>query len=490
MMLDRSKLVAVLSEERVYDDLETLEQFSRDQSFVPRRRPDFVVYPESVEEVQQIVQLANETRMPVIPLSSGLNLHGAAVPDHGGIVVNLSRMNKIIMVDEKNLFVLIEPGVTYEQLQDYLVERGYRVMIPFGVPAKRSVLSSYLERDPVMAAPSFEYGNYLIMDTEIVLPTGEIFKTGIWSTSDKPGGPMGPVRTILFRLWTGAQGTLGIMTKMCVHIHPLINEQKIFFIPFDNLSDAIEPLKCIQRREIGLECFLINDFNLAALTNQDWTVPTSFPSSEQQSTSFSAIKRELPPWVMVICIQGALRHPAQKIAYEEDALREECEHLSIQLKESIPQCAGLERTISDQIIRPWGVLRKFNYKGSVHDLNFMSPLKKVADMEATIKNVCLSGNYACDAIGGYLLPMERGRGIHCEFDLHCDILNGEDRERVRDTWLKASEALLNRGAYFSRPYGAWAEMMYRRSGNYTRTLQEIKSEVDPNGVMNPGKLCF
>ncbi len=489
-MLDRTKIVAIFSEDQVYDDLETLEQFSRDQSFVPQRRPDFVVYPESVEEVQKIVQLANETRMPVIPLSSGLNLHGAAVPDHGGIVVNLSRMNKILMVDEKNLFVLIEPGVTYEQLQDYLVERGYRVMIPFGVPAKRSVLSSYLERDPVMAAPSFEYGNYLIMDTEIVLPTGEIFKTGIWSTSDKPGGPMGPVRTVLFRLWTGAQGTLGIMTKMCVHIHPLINEQKVFFIPFENLSDAIEPLKCIQRREIGLECFLINDFNLAALANQDWTIPASFPSSEQRSTAFTTMQSELPPWVMVICLRGAPRHPAKKIAYEEDALREECEQLNIQLRESIPQCAGFERTITDQILRPWGVLRKFNYKGSVHDLNFMSPIKKVPEMEATIKHVCSSGKYDCDSIGGYLLPIERGRGIHCEFDLHCNPLNREEREHVMDIWLKSSESLLNRGAYFSRPYGAWAEMMYRRSGNYTRTLQEIKSEVDPNGIMNPGKLCF
>ncbi|MDX1777829.1 MAG: FAD-binding oxidoreductase, partial [Thermodesulfobacteriota bacterium] len=119
-MLDKSKLVALLSEDRVFDDYETLEQFSGDQSFVPRRRPDYVVYPETVEEVQQIVELANETNMPVIPLSSGLNLHGAAVPDHGGLLVNLSRMNKIVMRDETNLFVMIEPGVTYEQLQDYL----------------------------------------------------------------------------------------------------------------------------------------------------------------------------------------------------------------------------------------------------------------------------------------------------------------------------------------------------------------------------------
>ena len=489
-MLDRRKLVSILSEDRVYDDFQTLDLFSRDQSFVPRRRPDFVVYPETVEDVQKIVKLANETLMPVIPLSSGLNLHGAAVPDHGGILVNLSRMNNIVMMDEKNLFVLIEPGVTYEQLQDYLVERGYRLMIPFGVPPKRSVLSSYLERDPVMAAPSFEYGNYLIMDTEIVLPTGELFKTGIWSTSDKPGGPMGPVRTILFRLWTGAQGTLGIMTKMCVHIHPLINEQKVFFIAFENLSDAIEPLKCIQRREIGLECFLINDFNLAAIANHDWTVPSSFPSPRKQSPVFTAMRSKLPPWVMVICLRGAKRHPEKKIAFEEDALREECEHLNVQLSESVPSCSGLERIIADEILRPWGVLKKFNYRGSVHDLNFMSPLKKIAEMESTIKEICSSRNYDSASLGGYLLPIERGRGIHCEFDLHCDRLKPEEREQVKDIWLQASESLLNKGAYFSRPYGAWAEMMYRRSGSYTKTLQEIKAEVDPNAIMNPGKLCF
>ena len=489
-MLDKSKLVALLSEDRVFDDYETLEQFSGDQSFVPRRRPDYVVYPETVEEVQQIVELANETNMPVIPLSSGLNFHGAAVPDHGGILVNLSRMNKIVMMDEKNLFVMIEPGVTYEQLQDYLMKRGYRIMVPFGVPPKRSVLTSYLERDPVMAAPSFEHGNYLIMDTEIVLPTGELFKTGIWSTSDKPGGPMGPVRTVLFRLWTGAQGTLGIMTKMCVHIHHLVNEQKVFFIPFEKLSDAIEPLKCIQRQEIGLECFLVNAFNLAALTNQDWEVPSSFPSQKQPSESFAALKEALPPWTLVICLQGAPRHPAEKIAYEEEALRELCEGLNVHLKESFSQCPGLERTIAQEILHPWGVLRKFNYRGSVHDLNFMSPLKKVPEMESTIMKVCSSKKYDCGSIGGYLLPIERGRGIHCEFDLHCDPTDNQDRERVRDIWLESSKSLLNKGAYFSRPYGPWAEMMYNRSGNYTKTLQEIKAEVDPRAIMNPGKLCF
>ena len=151
-------------------------------------------------------------------------------------------------------------------------------MIPFGAAPKRSVLSSYLERDPALSAASFEHGNFLIMDMEMVLPDGELFRTGQWASGGEPGGPMGPVRNSLFRLWTGAQGTLGIVTKMGVQITPFIKERQIFFISFNNLADAIEPLQRIQRREIGMECFLLNRFNLAALLNEEWQVPESFPA--------------------------------------------------------------------------------------------------------------------------------------------------------------------------------------------------------------------
>lgn len=489
-MLDTNAVRKIISGDRVRDDAATLEKFSHDQSFAPARRPDLVVYPETVEEVQALVRYANEARVPITPFSSGLNLHGAAVPDQGGMLLNLSGMNKIPVLDEKNLFAAVEPGVTYEQLQDYLLARGYRVMIPFGVPPKRSVLTSYLERDPVMAAPCFEHGNALIMDTEIVLPTGELLKTGVWSTSDKPGGFMGPVRHILYRLWTGAQGTLGIMTKMCVHIHRFVGERKIFFIPFRELADALEPLKRIQRREIGLECFLINAFNLAAMASEDWAVPAFFPAARNQSDAFSRLKATLPPWLMVVSLQGSPRHPEKKIAYEEEALRDECKNLSLELKESLPGIPALDRMMAAEILRPWSVLKKFNYRGSVHDLNFASPLNKIAEMESTIKATCFAHGYDSGDLGGYLLPLERGRAVHCEFDLHCDLSTRNEAEQVRQAWLAAGEALMNRGAYFSRPYGPWADMMYRRSGNYTSKLKEIKKELDPNHIMNPGKLCF
>jgi len=490
MVLEKKRLVDIFGEGGVRDDEKTLEEYAKDQSFSPRRRPDFVVFAESTEDVQKVVKLANETLTPIIPYSSGLNFHGAALPDHGGIILNLSRMNKILQIDEENWNAVIEPGVTYEQLQGALMKKGFRLMIPFGAAPKRSVLSSYLERDPAMAAPSFEYGNFLIMDTELVLPTGEVFKTGIWTAGGKAGGPMGPVRNVLFRLWTGAQGTLGIMTKMGVVINPFIKERKMFFVAFNQLAEAIEPLKSIQRKEIGMESFLLNRFNLASLLSEEWEVPEKFPATPKPSASFEKLKTSLPPWVLAICITGSPRHPKEKIAYEEEALREICNSLKLDLMESLPQAKGLDSILLNEIISPWGILKKFNYRGSVHALTFKSSLKHIAEMEAVIEKNCGVEGYDTSSVGAYLLPLERGRAVHCEFDLHCDLKDVKETEKVKELWLKTSEDLINQGAYFDRPYGPWAEMVYQRAGTYTGKLKQIKEELDPQRIMNPGKLCF
>lgn len=490
MALTRKQLVDIFGEKRVLDDEKSLAAYSHDQSFAPRRMPDFVVFPGTVEEVQRVVRLANETRTPLIPYSSGLNFHGAALPDHGGIIVNLSRMNKIIQIDEVNWSAVVEPGVTFAQLQAALMEKGFRVLIPFGAPPGRSVLTSFLERDPAMAAPSFESGNFLIMDTEIVLPDGELFKTGTWCAGGAPGGPLGPVRNVIFRLWTGAQGTLGIMTKMNVKIEPFIKERKMYFISFNALADALEPLKRIQRREIGLECFLLNRFNLASLLSHEWAVPDTFPAAPKPSESFERYQGILPPWVLALCLCGAPRYPEEKIAYEAEALQEVCLGLSIEVKEALPRVSGLSRLMLNEILYPWGILKKFNYRGSVHSLIFKCSLTSLAEMEEVLRKECEKAGCSVSSVGGYLLPLERGRAVHCEFDLHCDLNNELETRRVKNLWAGASQALINNGAYFDRPYGPWAEMVYQRAGEYTNKLRQIKRELDPNDILNPGKLCF
>ena len=127
MLCTRNSLENIFGGSWVADDDETLAAYSRDQSLTAPRRPDFVVFAETSEEVQKLLRLANETVTPVIPYSSGLNFHGATIPDHGGIILNLAHMNSILSVDEQNWFAVIEPGVTYEQLQSEALRRGFRI---------------------------------------------------------------------------------------------------------------------------------------------------------------------------------------------------------------------------------------------------------------------------------------------------------------------------------------------------------------------------
>ena len=486
MALQKSDIEAIVGKGNVLDDEATIAAFSKDQSTVEARRPDMVAYVESVEQIQKIVRLANQTLTPVIPYSSGLNLHGACIPDQGGIIINMTRMNRILALDDKNWHVMIEPGVTYEQLQNELIPKGYRVMTPFGVPPKRSVLTSYLERDPVMAAPSFEHGNFLIMDTELVLPNGEIFKTGNWTSGGDPGSPAGPIRNSLFRMWTGAQGTLGIMTKMIVQLEP-IPERKMFFIPLSSVEAATAPLKQIQYREIGTECLLINNFNLAAMFNDEWIVPATFPTRSAGADNFNALRNVLPPYMLIVSITGLPRRSGEKIAYEEKALRTVCDEMNVELLETIPNIPGAEKLLKAEMLRPFSILKKFNFKGQILNLTFKCPLNKIDELIGIASKTACGSGYNCKEIGVYILPLERGRALHCEIDFHA---TPQDAHALKASWLKAAEELMNNGAYFDRPYGPWAPMVYGRAAGYSAMLQKLKKETDPNNIMNPGKLCF
>ena len=114
----KSDLENFLGQENVSSETEIIKKYSCDQSFVQPRSPDIVAFPQNVEQVQEIVKYANSTNTPVVPFSSGLNFHGAAIPKEGGILMDLSKMNKILEIEENNWHCVIEPGVTARQLQE------------------------------------------------------------------------------------------------------------------------------------------------------------------------------------------------------------------------------------------------------------------------------------------------------------------------------------------------------------------------------------
>ena len=200
--------------------------------------PNYVVKPKTAEEVQKVIQLANEHLLPVVPVSSPVHFHGATIPRQGGIVLDLTRMNRILEIDELNRRVRMEAGVTWEQLTSQLEKKGFRMMMPLLPHPLRSAVTDYLERE-VLTNTVYDYGEPL-QSMEVVWPTGEIFRTGsarVAGYPDSPSkgaNPSGPGLDF-YRLLQGAQGTMGVVTWANLKIEYLPKIDKVLFSPVHEL---------------------------------------------------------------------------------------------------------------------------------------------------------------------------------------------------------------------------------------------------------------
>ena len=139
------KLTNIVGQENVTDKLEVLTRYAQDQSFESPSRPSFVVFPQNTKEVCSLITYANEISLPVVPASSGTHHYGSTIPRMGGIIVDLSGWKKIHKIDHRNRATRIEPGVTYDQLQDELEKEGLRALTPLLPRKDQSVLTAHLE---------------------------------------------------------------------------------------------------------------------------------------------------------------------------------------------------------------------------------------------------------------------------------------------------------------------------------------------------------
>ena len=157
--------------------------------------------------MQKLVQWANTTLTPLVPASSGVHFTGGTLPAQGGVIVDLSGMNKILEIDPLNRKAKIEPGVTWQQFNEALKEHDQMALNPLFPHPKASALTSSVEREP-MLIPKYEYGEPALT-MEVVLPTGDLFVTGSASDAHCEGAyPEGP-GIDFWRLFLGAQGTTG-----------------------------------------------------------------------------------------------------------------------------------------------------------------------------------------------------------------------------------------------------------------------------------------
>jgi FAD/FMN-containing dehydrogenase len=482
----KEDLTAIVGPENFSDEPEELKSYAKDSSVSLASMPAYVVKPENADEVQKIVKLSNQNKTPIVPCSSGIHFHGNTIPGQGGIVLDLRRMDRVLNVDERNRAVRFEPGVTWGQLKEELDKHDLIPLNPLLPHPLKSALSSQLEREPILAT-KFEYSEPLLT-MEVVLPTGDLFRTGSASVPGFPGKsasagvyPEGPGMD-WYRLFLGAQGTMGVATWVNSKVECKPKADKTFFIPFDTIEDAIAPMYRIQRRMIGQECLLLNNINLATILAEKWP------------GDFETLKKVLPRWTLILVVSGGWRRPDEKIAYEEAALREIGQELSITAPQtSIPGVPGKGKEISQVLRSPWPEGKtywKFARKGACQDLFFFTVMSRAPTFTKAIGEVLTKHGLSLDDVGIYVQPVERGRVCHFECNIFYQPDDINEVARVRELYITAAEVLIDMGALFTRPYGSISNIVYDRAATYTTALKKMKNLLDPNEIMAPGRLCF
>jgi hypothetical protein len=488
MLETNAALLKTFRKEQIMDDPETLEAYSRDGSFVHPLKPRLAVKPVNVEQIEALVRWANQTATPLVPVSSGQpHFRGDTVPAApGAIMVDLSGMKKIIRIDVHNRMVLIEPGVTYTQLQPELAKNGLRLSSSLKPRANKSVVASLLEREPILV-PRYQWA-FLdpLRCLEVVWGDGQKMTTGEagslgtieeeWDKKLSQVSPTGPAQTDFNRFTSAAQGSMGIVSWASIKCELLPTIHNLYFVPAKKAGDLLDLAYEILRIRFGDELFLLNNWNLASILGKE-------------PAQIKKLAEQLPPWVLLVGIAGRERLPAERVAFQEKDISELAQRFGLQLLPAVPGASGVEvlQAVLNPSAEPYW---KQNYKGAFQEIFFLNTLEKAPEFIQCMYQAAESLGYPTSEIGIYLQPVHQGASCHIEFNLYYNPQNTRETARMKELYAKASEQLLKQGAYYSRPYGIWANMAFNGDAQSTRVLRKIKGIFDPKNVMNPGKLCF
>lgn len=485
----KDELIKIVGKANVLDNPKTLEAYSRDFSFAAARKPWFVVKPKNVDEVQGIVKWANDTSTPLVPVSSGPpHFRGDTVPSvPEAVIIDLSGMKRVININRRNRVAVIEPGVTYGQLQQELPKEGMRLSTSLLPGSNKSVITSLLEREPRLN-PRYQWA-YLdpLRSLEIVWGDSNKFWTGgaaggpqdlekQWAAEQWQLSGGGPAQVDFYKLASAAQGSMGIVTWASVKCELLPELHKLFFVPSEKLDDLLDLTYRILRFRYADELLLLNSSNLAYILGEG-------------VDQIKALTGKLPPWLLVLGVAGRSILPRERVEFQEQDIREIAQGFGLQLLPSVPGAMGVD--VLEKILNPskepyW----KLGYKGGCQDIFFETTLNRTPEFVRVMYSVTESLRYSWPDIGIYIQPRHQGVSCHCEFSLPYNPDDQKEVTMMKELYTKASEALLKHGAFFSRPYGIWANMAFNRDVQTTIALKKVKKIFDPNNVMNPGKLCF
>jgi len=456
------ELVEIVGRKNVISNKEKMETYSHDETPIEQygHMPEVVVTPKTTEEIVKIVKLANRELIPITPRGAGSGLSGGAIPEFGGIVISLEKMNRILEIDYNNMMMVLEPGVVTNEVNEKITEHG---LFFAGYPM--SVETCYIGGNVAENAgggKAVKYGvtGRYVMGLEVVTPTGEVLKLGGKRVKDVTGYD-------LKQLIVGSEGTLGIVTKVIIKLLPLPTAKEDLLVLFKDVKSAISMVPEI-------------------MTNAR-IIPTSIEFMDKLSvkTSCEYLNEHLPYQeagaMLLIEVDG---NKEEYVEAEAETIGELCLN-----KGAIEVYVADNYTTQERV---WSVRRNIaeafkvvSPHQSLEDI--VVPIAAIPDLMPELERISNKYNIQIPCYG------HAGDG-----NLHATLV--KNPESSMEEWYETEKKALKEmyqatkelGGTISGEHGIGSKrkpyMEIACSPVELEFMRKIKRAFDPNNIMNPGKI--
>ena len=454
-----------LGEDNVMIKDELVRPYTKVMMAVPTEEhtPSAVVTATTVEQVQQVVKICNEHKVPVWTISTGRNFgYGSAAPvQRGQVILDLRKMNKIIHIDPELCTALVEPGVTYQMLYDYLEENKIPLMLSFSAP---SAIAGPLGNTMDRGVGYTPYGEHFMMQCgmEVVMANGDVYRTGM-------GGVKGDKAWQVFKWGYGptldgmfTQSNYGICTKMGFWLMPKPPVFKPLEIHFDEESDISEIVEFI--RPLRIAQVIPNSVVIAGLLWEASTCNTRRAdyTTEPGSTPDAILKQ----------IQKDKKLGKGRLITEEIAGDTQPFKYRAQLMSGVPN------------LQEFGL---YNWRGGGGSMWF-APVSQArgseCDKQKSLAKKILN-KHGLDYVGEFIVGW---RDMHHVIDVLYDRSSEEETKRANACFAELLDEFEKEGYAVYRVNTAFQERVAQSYGPVKREIErKIKRALDPNGILAPGK---
>lgn len=453
--------------------------FASDSDTATGRVPRAVLQLNRFEDIQKIVAWANKTGTPLVPVSStGKHRRGDTVPQvDGSVIVDLSGLNRLVHADTRDKIAIIEAGVDFGTVDGLLKPFGMRAFRPLMPRAGKSVIASYLDREPIINAdvhwdPADPFGGTAIVagNGEMTLNGSAALEGSLTEQIDRGHRHMvtfGPGNVDLTRVVQGSQGTLGIMGWAAIYCERLPQAEDSLLISASTPGPVLAAMREAVHRRICTTAFVVDKVHLALLLGLD-----------MQDAGV------LPNWTFFATHAGYMHAPEQKIAWQRADLEELAKRHGTTASKTLGGMTADQ--LADRLRQSHPACYRDAPMGAHSELFFLHPISALETLLASQQAHVDHSALASRLIGTYIQLLAQGTFAHVEH-----VMLHKPQEAMKAEWQSFAEASLAAGAYYSRPHAAFRDLAFvRDDGSAARMIGAAKALLDPKNIMNPKRFAI